>query len=412
MANCVRCGRELPSSSFGQSGDTCADCRRAELSNPSFSTPMPAPSARPAVARAWPPVTTALVGINLALFLVMLVSGVSPTEPTTQQLLKWGANWGPLSLGTQPWRMLTSNYVHIGVIHIFFNMWCLWNLGNLAERVFDRWTYMLVYTATGLAGSVVSLWWHPLIVGAGASGAIFGLAGALIAALYLGKLPIPKEAMRSTLKSLLIFAGYNLLYGLRPGTDNSAHLGGLLSGLALGAILAKHLMEPREVRQRWRLGVFVATAVALFAGFTFARQAEGYVVLLDRGANALQKGQIDEAVHDLEEAAAKKPDDSLVLGELGAAYIKKQDYAKAENVSQRGVQLNSNDFGAQYNLGLAQLKMGKTDQAVDALQKAVQLDPQDSNAQQALGQAYQAKGSTDEAQSAFRKAEALRKAGK
>jgi rhomboid protease GluP len=219
-------------------------------------------------------VTTALVGINLAVFLGMIVSGVSAIQPTTQQLLRWGANWGPLSLGPQPWRILTSNYIHIGIIHIFFNMWCLWNLGNLAERVFDRWTYVLVYTATGLAGSIVSLWWRPLTsVGAGASGAIFGLAGALLAALYLGKLPIPKEAMRSTLRSLVMFAGYSLLFGLAPGIDNSAHLGGLISGLALGAILAKHLTEPREVRERWRLAVFVATAVLLFAGFTFVKHS-------------------------------------------------------------------------------------------------------------------------------------------
>ena len=62
--------------------------------------------------------------------------------PTVQQLVTWGANYAPLSLGPQPWRMLASNYVHIGIIHIFFNMWCLWNLGRLAERIFDRWTYL------------------------------------------------------------------------------------------------------------------------------------------------------------------------------------------------------------------------------------------------------------------------------
>jgi len=102
--------------------------------------------------------TTLLVGINVVVFVLMAITGVSPLTPTTQQLLKWGANWGPLSLGTQPWRMLTSNYVHGGIIHIFFNMWCLLNLGALAERVFDGWTYLLIYTASGLAGSLASLW--------------------------------------------------------------------------------------------------------------------------------------------------------------------------------------------------------------------------------------------------------------
>jgi len=129
--------------------------------------------------------TTLLVGINVTVFVLMVLTGVSPLTPTTPQLLRWGANWGPLSLGSQAWRMLTSNYVHGGLIHIFFNMWCLLNLGAVAERVFDRWTYVLIYTASGLAGSLASLWWHPMVVGVGASGAIFGMAAALIAALYL-----------------------------------------------------------------------------------------------------------------------------------------------------------------------------------------------------------------------------------
>ena len=130
--------------------------------------------------------------------------------------------------------MLASNYVHIGIIHIFFNMWCLWNLGLLAERIFDRWSYLLVYTASGIAGSMASLWWHPGGIGAGASGAIFGLAGGLIAVLYLGKLPIAKDALKPTLKSLIMFAAYNLFFGLAPGIDNSAHLGGLAAGLGRG----------------------------------------------------------------------------------------------------------------------------------------------------------------------------------
>ena len=225
------------------------------------------------------PITTTLIGMNVAVFVAMVLMGVSPVEPTVAQLLKWGANWGPLSLGTEPWRMLASNYVHVGIIHIALNMWCLWNLGFLAERVFDPWTYVLIYTSCGLAGSLASLWWHPMIPGAGASGAIFGLAGALIAALYLGHLPISKQAIQGTLKSLLMFAGYNLFFGaVARGIDNSAHIGGLLAGLALGAVLAKHLTQPPEVRDGWRRGVFIAAAVVLFLLFMVVRHASGAVV--------------------------------------------------------------------------------------------------------------------------------------
>ena len=196
-------------------------------------------------------------------------------SPTQLQLVTWGANFGPLSLGSQPWRMLASNYVHIGAIHIFFNMWCLWNLGRLAERIFDRWTYLLVYTASGIAGSLSSLWWHPQGIGAGASGAIFGLAGGLIAVLYLGKLPMAKEALRPTLKSLLTFAAYNLFFGLVPGIDNAAHLGGLAAGLALGAILAGSVTESPEIRARWRNYALIGTTLLLFAGYSYLKQKSG-----------------------------------------------------------------------------------------------------------------------------------------
>ena len=216
--------------------------------------------------------TQVIVGINVLVFLAMVLSGVSLLAPTPVQLVTWGANFAPLSLGLQPWRMLASNYVHIGIIHIFFNMWCLWNLGLLAERIFDRWSYLLVYTASGIAGSLASLWWHPGGIGAGASGAIFGLAGGLIAVLYLGKLPIAKAALKPTLKSLVMFAAYNLFFGLAPGIDNSAHLGGLAAGLGLGAVLARSYSEPPEARARWRNYVAVGTTLLLFTGYTYLKQ--------------------------------------------------------------------------------------------------------------------------------------------
>jgi len=219
------------------------------------------------------PITTALVGINVAVFVAMTLTGVSPVAPATGPLLKWGANWGPLSLGMQSWRMLSSNYVHAGIIHIGLNMWCLWNLGFLAERIFDPWTYVLTYTACGLSGSIASLWLHPMTVGVGASGAIFGLAGALIAALYLGHLPIPKEAIRGTLRSLVAFAGYNLFFGaVAPFIDNSAHIGGLVCGLAIGSLLAKHLMAPPEVRNTWRAITFIAAAVVLLVLYEMVKR--------------------------------------------------------------------------------------------------------------------------------------------
>jgi membrane associated rhomboid family serine protease len=409
MANCISCGRPLPAFSFGQRSDVCASCRAAAVDLP---TGQPAAASTPRVlaVRGKAPVTTVLVGICVAVFLAMLLSGVSFTEPTTGQLLTWGANWGPRSLGGQPWRMLTSNYLHIGFLHILFNMWCLWDLGNLTERIFDRWTYLFTYTVCGLAGSISSLWWHPLVVGAGASGAIFGLAGALIAALYLGRLPFPKKAVGHTLKSLLVFAGYNLFFGaVGSRIDNSAHVGGLVAGLLLGAVLAKKLSEPEDDRKRWSFGVFAVAAVLLFVAFSYVKKANAYVVPLEQAVTALQQNQISAAISNLERAAAERPRNGTILAMLGTAYLQEQDYAKAESTLEQAVQVDSENAGIQYDLGFARLKLGKASQAIGPLEKAAQLDPKDADVAEALAQAYLANGMPDKAKAAFAKAEELRK---
>src|SRR5690349_3269337 len=108
MANCSRCGREITG------GTICPDCYAAT------HTAQPIPGAQTvaqASARSRISLTTILVAINVAVYVLMALSGVSLLSPTTEQLIKWGANFGPLSLGPQPWRMLTSNYVHIGLLH-------------------------------------------------------------------------------------------------------------------------------------------------------------------------------------------------------------------------------------------------------------------------------------------------------
>ncbi|HEX9121431.1 MAG TPA: rhomboid family intramembrane serine protease, partial [Terriglobales bacterium] len=151
-------------------------------------------------------ITAVLVAINVLIFIAMVVKGASVTQPTSDQLLRWGANFGPLTLTGQWWRLLTAMFVHIGIVHLALNMWCLWELGTLAEYLYGPKTFLALYLLSGLAASIVSIGHNPLVVTAGASGAIFGLAGALIATLYLGKLPAPRRALRISLVSLLVFA--------------------------------------------------------------------------------------------------------------------------------------------------------------------------------------------------------------
>jgi membrane associated rhomboid family serine protease len=373
MPTCARCSRELRSFSAGEPSTLCPDClgsQNAAQSTPSESVVRQsrAPNRQPLS------LTSIVVGINVAVFATMVLSGVSPVNPNPQQLIEWGSNWGPLSLGPQPWRSLTSNYVHIGIVHIFFNMWCLWNLGRLAERIFDRWTYLLVYTASGTAGSLASMWWRPLTVGAGASGAIFGLAGGLIAVLYMGTLPIPKTALKPILKSLVTFAGYNLLFGLVPGISNAAHLGGLLTGLGLGAVLSKSIAEPPPLRVRWRNYATVGVALLLLAGNSYLRQKTGEAKSTPSPQDPMQAfkhGNFGQAIPGLKQAVERDPGSPQMRYLLGMAYV-----------------------GAH-----------QPDAAVPSFREALRLKPDYADAEEGLGMAYQAKGMSKESEEAFQKAD-------
>ena len=354
-----------------------------------------------------PPFTVAIVGLNVLVFAVMAATGASLMGASNQQLLNWGADFGPLSLDGQPWRILTSNYVHIGIWHIFFNMWCLWDLGRMSERIFGGWTYLLIYTSCGITGSLASLWLHPMVVGAGASGAIFGLAGALITALYLGKLPYPGQALRGMMRSLLTFAGYNLLFGAAiPGIDNSAHVGGLVMGLALGAILGPQLMEQPERRTAHERIVFIAAALLLVGMGTFVKRQNGYVVVFG-GARDHYKGQLDHAINKLQHAVEQTPNSKSALSLLANAYLEKKDYPHAESTLKRVLELAPTDPLAKYNLGLVYSNTGRNEEARQVFSDLTQSNPNDDDAWVMLGSALDGLGRQDEAVQACQKAISL-----
>src|SRR6059058_5001142 len=160
----------------------------------------------PLAARPRPTVTRFLVGLNLTVFVAMAVAGVSALDPSGEALLPWGANFGPRTLSGEPWRLLTSTFLHFGIIHLALNMWCLWALGTLAEPLFGWAAFLLLYLLSGLGGSVLSMLVHPMVVSAGASGAVFGVAGGVITFLLRSdglKFSVPTK----TLGSVVGFVG-------------------------------------------------------------------------------------------------------------------------------------------------------------------------------------------------------------
>ena len=184
-------------------------------------------------------VTRALIAINVLIFLAMVVSGVGFLSPGPRQVLPWGANFGPLTTSGQWWRLVTACFLHFGILHVAMNMFVLFFAGFIAEALYGRVRYTLLYLLAGIGGNVAGLYLHPHIVSAGASGAIFGLYGGLLAFLLVHRGVLPKSAIASTVKSAVLFIVFNLLYGLRsPTTDMEAHIGGLLTGFVVGLLLS------------------------------------------------------------------------------------------------------------------------------------------------------------------------------
>jgi len=205
-------------------------------------TAIPEPGAQKSLAprpRSPYTVTVALIAINVLVFLAMVASGVSFTQPTPLDVFKWGGDFGPATVGAHEWwRLLTSCFLHFGIVHIGMNMYVLYLIGPFIETVFGRTRYLPIYFIAGLAGSIVSVWVHPTAVSAGASGAIFGLYGAVFGFLLIKRRSLNPAAMKSIGKSAGIFILYNIAYGSISGTtDLSAHLGGLVAGFLAGMVL-------------------------------------------------------------------------------------------------------------------------------------------------------------------------------
>ncbi|MGA3335024.1 MAG: rhomboid family intramembrane serine protease [Terracidiphilus sp.] len=256
----------------------------------------PPPARRPRRGWAAAPATYLLVGINCGIFLAMAVRGSSIWMPTLDQLMFWGADRpNNVLVYGEWWRIVTAMFVHVGIIHLATNMWCLWNLGLLAEPLMGSFGLFAAYILTGAAGNLLSTfynWVWPVRdatgamyfqAGAGASGAVFGIAGVLIILLKSNRLPVPPQELRKLRKSVIYFAAINLVIGLSVNfgsgftgvsIDNSAHIGGFSSGLLFALPLVPRIGSPHSVFQtRMRLAVAGMIVLLVLFGFYVANIA-------------------------------------------------------------------------------------------------------------------------------------------
>ena len=246
MPKCSLCGND-----FAGNGILCPACY-AKTPRAAVVTRRKTPWTRQYMAiLRMAPVTGALIAINLLIYFAMFIF-MKHTDLLhdlfifpSDLLLKWGADYAPYTRNGEWWRLLTSTFVHFDLLHVGLNMWCLLMLGPLAEIAYGKLPYLAAYIATGLCASLTSIFYHPNAISAGASGAIFGVAGFLITPIALKRLEVYSAGKSSVLWTLVQFAVLNLVLGQTLSVaDNSAHLGGLISGLIIGLFFA---LKPRTV---------------------------------------------------------------------------------------------------------------------------------------------------------------------
>jgi rhomboid protease GluP len=172
-----------------------------------------------------------IMAINIVVYIAMLIDGVSFFYPTNEELLRWGANFGPYTLRDEWWRLFTCEFVHIGFGHLFANMVSMIYIGLLLEPLIGTLRFITVYLLATVAAALLSVWWDGYAIGAGASGAALGMYGMMLMfSIVARKMFAPGELGAFFIWAVFVI-GFNLLYGLKDGIDNSAHLGGIFYGM-------------------------------------------------------------------------------------------------------------------------------------------------------------------------------------
>jgi rhomboid protease GluP len=331
MPSCLKCGAPLAVNEEGVAPVLCDRCAGA-------ATGRARRTMTTGTLRDYP-ATSALLAINLTVFVGMVVTGAGLLDFDPQAALRWGGNYGPWTLNGDWWRLITAGFVHGGLIHLAFNMWCLLSLGQLSERLFGRLQTFFIYLLTGVGGALLSIAHNPKHLEVGASGAIFGIAGALLAGVKFGNLAISEGQKKSVIGSMAFFVGVNFILGagiLGSNIDNFCHLGGFITGLLIGVPMGG--FAQRHKIFQWTT-LLVTTVVLVFA-YRELVQTYGIPEQLKQAEQAIERRDYSQAIQLLEQYTQSHPGDADAWTSLGGLYATTNEREKAIASFQRALQAN------------------------------------------------------------------------
>jgi rhomboid protease GluP len=359
-----------------------------------------------------PIATWVLLGIIIVVFVLETIAGGS-TDP--QVLVRMGAKVTPLIAAGEYWRLFTSMFLHIGIMHLFFNGYALFILGTELERLLGWQRFLAIYLLAGLYGSLASYAFSDSL-SAGASGAVFGLIGALAAFFSLHRQQLGTWGQRRLMNILFLIA-INLFLGFtQPWIDNWAHMGGLAAGLALGWALAPRyevaalpattlrelaesaivgpkpstpgasdaqlrLVDRNNLARYWPA---LTAAVLLFIAGTFLVtqvHKDSPRSHLLRAETAADLEDWETVAAELEQALAKDPTlaDASTYFYLGLARNYLDQPRQAVEAYEAALEVDGSDAPTRWNLALTYLELERFAEAQAQFETYLQLNPDQAN---------------------------------
>lgn len=340
------------------------------------------------------PASTLLLSLNIAMFVSMVLQEYSKSGlmvillPDAIQLIDWGALYAPSTLQGEYWRLISSQFLHAGILHLGMNMYVLLYVGPLVERLYGSWKFAVLYLLAGIGGAINTLLWTPAAVGVGASGAIYGVFGGVLAFFQAHRAEFPPDVFRHKVRGLLIFLLISLAAGaVSPMIGNAAHIGGLAVGYLVGlAIMPK---EPSDLRWRLRDCLRTAPLVVLFIALMYLQSAGtfdfGGELSLVRAVGFLKDGKYKEALPLLDKRLRLVPDDTRAYAARVAAYGSLEQYQNVVSDCDKILRLEHRNVSALMSRANAYGHLGQHKKAIEDVNTALKYDHNIPNAQAILG---------------------------
>ncbi|MBK7642361.1 MAG: rhomboid family intramembrane serine protease [Planctomycetes bacterium] len=343
-----------------------------------------------------------LIALNTAVFLAMYFSGASWNEPGLRDLLRFGASHGPYVSQGDWWRLVACAFVHVGFVHLAINMASLFAL-RIVESFYGSGAFLLLYLMSALGASACSVLWHPSEVTAGASGAIFGLAGALLAFFGKNRNSIPELLLRPVVRNLVVLIAMLITYGaLVPSVDNAAHLGGLVIGWITGRALDRDPQgSARLDSRRLARATIPAILLGLLCFLIPWRSSSASDIRLeidaDQATRELGLGHADVALRIAEDGLARDPTCADLLGVRAQLRSLLGDPRSALTDLNELLYQRPDDVKAHRSRANLLRMLGQHEQALEDAEYLIRLSPDEPGPRQLAGELHWSLGQWREA---------------